>query len=121
MTRRTINILIAADIILVTLASGMIIRMGIHLDALLPMMFLVLYIINNVIMKNVYFNRYYKMLMNKAKIVNELNQMNQSAKKDALIEADNKMKDSPTGLKTIFERGYRYGVLNTIKRIASGI
>jgi hypothetical protein len=118
MTRRTINMLIAADIILVTLASGMIIRMGIHLDAVLPMMFLVLYIINNVIMKNVYFKRYYKMLINKTKIINELNL---NARKDAVIEADNKMKDSPTGLKTVFERGYRYGVLNTIKRIVSGI
>lgn len=118
MTRRTINILIAADIILVTLASGMIIRMGIHLDAVLPMIFLVLYIINIVIMKNVYFNRYCRMLMNKTRIINELNQ---NARKDAVIEADNKMKDSPTGLKTVFERGYKYGVLNTIKRIVSGI
>lgn len=118
MTRRTINMLIAADIILVTLASGMIIRMGIHLDAVLPMMFLVLYIINIVIMKNVYFKRYYKMLMNKTRIINELNL---NARKDAVIEADNKMRDLPTGLKTVFERGYKYGVLNTIKRIVSGI
>ena len=110
--------LIAADVILVTLASGMIIKMGIHLDAVLPMILLVLYIINNVIMKNVYFKRYYKMLMNKTKIINELNL---NARKDAVIEADNKMKDSPTGLKTVFERGYRYGVLNTIKRMMSSI
>lgn len=118
MTRKTINMLIAADIILVTLASGMIIKMGIHLDAVLPMMLLVLYIINIVIMKNIYFNRYCRMLMNKTRIINELNQ---SARKDAVAEADNKMKDSPTALKTIFERGYRYGVLNTIKRIVSSI
>ena len=56
--------------------------------------------------------------MNKTRIINELNQ---SARKDAVAEADNKMKDSPTALKTIFERGYRYGVLNTIKRIVSSI
>lgn len=110
--------LIAADIILVTLASGMIIKMGIHLDAVLPMIFLVLYIINNVIMKNIYFKKHHNMIINKLMIINELNQ---NARKDAVIEADNKMKDSPTGLKTVFERGYRYGVLNTIKRMMSSI
>ena len=56
--------------------------------------------------------------MNKTRIINELNL---NARKDAVIEADNKMRDLPTGLKTVFERGYKYGVLNTIKRIVSGI